>query len=151
MGRSSTQELPMSKVTPRQEVQAFSHRLRNALKQAGYKGTATELAHLFNLRDWGNGITAHATRNWLNGVSIPKQTRLRVLCELLQVTPADLLFGPHAASDTPKAQPDSPPLPDATLADRCLWGTYGQLSLEHRRMVREMASGLLNLERQAPR
>ena len=126
------------------EAAAFARRLRQALKQAGFKLSATELAHAFNLRDWGKGVTPHATRNWINGVSIPKQSRLKVLCELLQVTPHELLFGPHPATEG-KSSAGLGPAP-IELADRSMWGLYLGLSVEHRRMVRELTNGLHRLE-----
>jgi transcriptional regulator with XRE-family HTH domain len=126
------------------DAAAFARRLRQALKQAGFKLSATDLAHAFNLRDWGNGVTPHATRNWINGVSIPKQSRLKVLCELLQVTPHELLFGPHPATEG-KTNSSVGPQP-IELADRNMWGTYLGLSVEHRRMVRELTNGLKRLE-----
>jgi hypothetical protein len=61
------------------EAQKFSQRLRTAMQDSGYKPSATVLANEFNLRYWGNSITAHAARNWLIGVSLPKQDKLRVL------------------------------------------------------------------------
>ena len=123
---------------------SFARRLRHALKQAGLKHSATELAHAFNLRDWGKGVTPHATRNWLNGVSIPKQSRLMVLCELLQVSPHELLFGPQVAAEPTAGA--SQEVGHLGLADRCMWRLYHQLSVEHRRMVRELTSGLHQLE-----
>ena len=128
------------------EAQAFARRLRQVIKQAGLKVSATELAHAFNLRDWDSGITPHAARNWLNGVSIPKQGRLRVLCEILQITPHDLLFGPYPAHDRSASETAD----GAALADRCMWHKYHSLSLDHQRMVRELTNGLHRLESHRP-
>jgi len=86
------------------EHEAFSARLRQAMKDAGLKASATHLADSFNLRYWGEGITAHAARNWMFGVSMPKQDKLKALSEVLNISPQDLLFGPqravHAVQET---------------------------------------------------
>lgn len=145
------------------EALAFARRLRLAIQQAGYKVSATVLAHHFNLKDRGEGVTPHAARNWLNGVSIPKQIRLKVLSDILHITPHDLLFGPHPANDValPTGYVDRGKSCDPAakrgvasdaheaiaLADRLMWHTYRGLNLEHRRMVRELTNGLRRLEK----
>ena len=86
------------------EHEAFAARLRQAMKDAGLKASATQLADSFNLRYWGEGITAHAARNWMFCVSMPKQDKLKTLSEVLNISPQDLLFGPqrvvHAVKET---------------------------------------------------
>jgi hypothetical protein len=47
----------------------------------------------FNLRYWGRSISIHAARNWLLGVSLPRQDKLRVLADWLRVSPEALLLG----------------------------------------------------------
>ena len=88
----------MKKHLQNPESQAFAARLRQAMKEAGLRASATQLADAFNMRYWGEGITPHAARNWITGVSIPKQDKLKTLSELLQISPHDLLFGPQTGS-----------------------------------------------------
>jgi hypothetical protein len=71
----------------------FADRFRAALKDAGVRVSATVVANEFNLRYWGEGISSHAARNWLMGVSIPKQDKLLVLSKWLKISPEGLLFG----------------------------------------------------------
>ena len=123
------------------EAQKFAQRLRTAMQDAGYKPSATLLANEFNLRYWGNSITAHAARNWLIGVSLPKQDKLRVLSDWLRISPNDLLFGPERP-------PTRLPLMEATapqelnLADHQMVKRYMALSVEHRRVIRELVAAL---------
>ena len=63
----------------------FSARLKTALKEAGVRITASHVASEFNLRYWGQSVSNHAVRNWLIGVSIPKQDKLVVLANWLRV------------------------------------------------------------------
>ena len=116
------------------EHEAFAARLRQAMKDAGLKASATQLADSFNLRYWGEGITANAARNWMFGVSMPKQDKLKTLSEVLNISPQDLLFGPqrvvHAVKET-------------QLIDGMGMGVtemlrqYLQLQPEQKRMVRQ--------------
>ena len=77
------------------EASKFADRFRAALKDAGVRVSATVVANEFNLRYWGEGISSHAARNWLMGVSIPKQDKLLVLAKWLKVSPEGLLFALH--------------------------------------------------------
>jgi hypothetical protein len=88
----------MKKNKPNPSAEAFAARLRLAMKQAGLKASATHLADVFNLRYWGNGITAHAARNWITGVSIPKPDKLKNLSDLLKISPQDLYLGPDTSN-----------------------------------------------------
>ena len=116
------------------DYQAFASRLRQAMKDAGLKTSATHLADAFNLRYWGEGITAHAARNWMFGVSMPKQDKLKTLGEVLNISPQDLLFGPqqelHAVKETQLS--DGMGMGDAEMLRQ-----YLQLHPEHKRMVRQ--------------
>lgn len=116
------------------ECEAFAARLRQAMKDAGLKTSATLLADSFNMRYWGEGITAHAARNWMFGVSMPKQDKLKALGEVLNISPQDLLFGPqhslHAARETQISD-------GMGLGDTEMLRQYLQLQPEHKRMVRQ--------------
>jgi transcriptional regulator with XRE-family HTH domain len=116
------------------EYEAFAARLRQAMKDAGLKTSATLLADAFNMRYWGEGITAHAARNWMFGVSMPKQDKLKALGDVLNISPQDLLFGPqhevHAARETQISD-------GMGLGDTEMLRQYLQLQPEHKRMVRQ--------------
>jgi transcriptional regulator with XRE-family HTH domain len=116
------------------EYEAFAARLRQAMKEAGLKTSATHLADAFNLRYWGEGITAHAARNWMFGVSMPKQDKLKALSEVLNISPQDLLFGPqkelHAVQETQVTD-------GMGMGDTEMLRQYLQLQPEHKRMVRQ--------------
>lgn len=119
----------------------FSIRFKTALREAGVRVSASNIAHEFNLRYWGAGISSHAARNWLMGVSIPKQDKLMVLAQWLRVTPEALLFG---------AQPPRPADENFTrdavnLVDQQLIAQYFKLLPEHRVAVRLVVDALLAL------
>jgi transcriptional regulator with XRE-family HTH domain len=129
------------------EAQQFSRRLRHALKEAGYKQSPTVLANEFNLRYWGDGITAHAARNWMNGTSLPKPDKLRILADWLRISPQDLLFGPDADPSVLALREANPRYP-ISLADDTMVRKYQHLPQEQRRVVREVVAGLFALEQQ---
>ena len=123
------------------ETAKFAARLRSAIKDAGVRVSATTVAHEFNLRYWGEGISSHAARNWLMGVSMPKQDKLLVLSKWLKVSPEGLLFG------TPPQRPiDEQTNEDQiNLVDQQLIARDLALESEHRRVVREVVDGLAAL------
>ena len=123
----------MKKHLQNPESQAFAYRLRQAMKEAGFKASATQLADAFNMRYWGEGITPHAARNWMTGVSIPKQDKLKTLSELLQISPHDLMFGPQTGS-----LPLNEPIQENTLGmgDTEMLRQFIKLNQDHRRMIR---------------
>jgi transcriptional regulator with XRE-family HTH domain len=123
----------MNKNLHNPDHQAFAARLRQAMKDAGLKGSATQLADAFNLRYWGDGITAHAARNWMFGVSMPKPDKLKALSEVLNISPQDLLFGPQTAVQVVK----EPQMSDSMgMGDTEMLRQYLQLQPEQKRMVR---------------
>lgn len=119
----------------------FADRLRAALKEAGVRVSATVIANEFNLRYWGEGISSHAARNWLMGVSVPKQDKLMVLSQWLKISPEGLLFGtpaPHPAAESFKDE-------QLNLVDKQLISRYLALQPEHRRVIREVVDGMAAL------
>ena len=61
------------------EKAAFAKRLREALEARGIEASAAVVEKRFNSRYDGAAVTAQAISGWLNGKSIPKQDKLRVL------------------------------------------------------------------------
>jgi hypothetical protein len=71
----------------------FSQRLRAAMIAAGYEPKPAVLEREFNLRYWGKPMTLHGVRRWLLGESLPKQEKVLVLAEWLQILPQELRYG----------------------------------------------------------
>ena len=125
------------------ESEAFVARLRLAMKQAGFKLSATQLADAFNLRYWGTGITSHAARNWMTGVSVPKPDKLKTLSEILQISPQDLFFGPDKNGITAKELFQQRPL---SMGDALMLRQFLLLNPIHQRMIRHMVMLTLAFE-----
>jgi hypothetical protein len=133
----------MTQIYPK-EKSLFADRLRAALKDAGVRVSATVIANEFNLRYWGEGISSHAARNWLMGVSVPKQDKLMILSKWLKISPEGLLFGtppPRPIDENMKSDPMS-------LVDQQLVSRYLGLDPDHRRVVRDVVEGLSALSHQ---
>jgi transcriptional regulator with XRE-family HTH domain len=123
----------------------FSVRFKTALREAGIRVSASVIAHEFNLRYWGTSISSHAVRNWLMGVSIPKQDKLMVLAQWLRVTPEALLFGAQPVRPADEQFTEKP----VNLVDQQLIAQYFKLLPEHRVTVRVMVDALLALGHQS--
>ena len=123
----------MKKPNPNPESEAFAARLRHAMKEAGLKSSATQLADAFNMRYWGEGITPHAARNWMIGVSMPKPDKLKTLGDVLQISPQDLLFGPTHFNLKVREPHQPAPL---GMGDTEMLRQFMNLTAEHKRMVR---------------
>ena len=123
----------MKKTNPNPESEAFAARLRHAMKEAGLKSSATQLADAFNMRYWGEGITPHAARNWMIGVSMPKPDKLKTLGDVLQISPQDLLFGPSHPNLSVREPNQAAPL---GMGDTEMLRQFMNLTAEHKRMVR---------------
>jgi uncharacterized protein (DUF39 family) len=120
------------------ERQAFASRLRHALEQAGVSISPTVVAHEFNLRYWGQGVTMHAVRNWLIGQSLPGQDKLVVLADWLRVDPQHLRFGYTTSSrgdDSAVAWPQT-----LNLKDREMLSKYLELPPKDRDIVCEVVA-----------
>jgi len=130
------------------DVEAFAARLRLAMKQAGFKLSATQLADAFILRYWGEGITSHAARNWMTGVSIPKSEKLKTLSEILQITPQDLFFGPDKNALPDKNSSHHRPL---SMGDALMLRQFLRLNPVHQRIIRHMVMVTLAFERDGPK
>lgn len=130
----------MAKATHASEALGFSQRLRHALDNAGVRPSPTLVANEFNLRYWGKSITPHTARNWLLGVSIPMQDKLRVLADWLQVSPDELRYGVPAGVVT--AQDAGHEWRALNMQDREMLNRYLGLSPEGRKTVRDVVVAL---------
>jgi len=135
----------MKRTYPPKETAKFADRFRTALKEAGIRPSATVVANEFNLRYWGEGITSHAARNWLMGVSVPKQDKLLILSKWLKISPEGLLFGtpPSMAIDNNISEDR------VNLIEQQLVSKYLSLTCDQKRVVREVVDGLLALQQKA--
>jgi hypothetical protein len=76
------------------ESTSFASRLQSLLLEKGFNiNKPTWLAKQFNARYSGEGISVQTAHNWLSGVSMPSQARLRVLAQWLEVSPEWLRYG----------------------------------------------------------
>ncbi|QBK04274.1 hypothetical protein DW355_05300 [Hylemonella gracilis] len=131
----------MAPATHATEAQAFATRLRQALAAIGVKPSPTVVANEFNLRYWGRSITPHTARNWLLGVSIPMQDKLRVLADWLQVSPDELRFGVEGGNARAVREPAAP-WGELSMQDREMLKRYQALSPEARKTVRDVIAAL---------
>jgi transcriptional regulator with XRE-family HTH domain len=74
------------------EQDAFSDRLRAALRQAGMSESPAELVRLL-ARFGGEPVSQQAVSGWLNGRAMPRQGNMRALAKMLSVEPQQLQFG----------------------------------------------------------
>lgn len=74
------------------EQDAFSERLRGALRQAGMSESPAELVRLL-ARFGGEPVSQQAVSGWLNGRAMPRQANLRALARMLSIEPQQLQFG----------------------------------------------------------
>lgn len=74
------------------EQDAFSERLRSALRHAGMSESPAELVRLL-ARFGGEPVSQQAVSGWLNGRAMPRQANLRALARMLSIEPQQLQFG----------------------------------------------------------
>jgi transcriptional regulator with XRE-family HTH domain len=74
------------------EQDAFSERLRAALRQAGMSESPAELVKLL-ARFGGEPVSQQAISGWLNGRAMPRQANLRALAKMLSIEPQQLQYG----------------------------------------------------------
>ena len=116
----------------------FAARLRAALEAKGIEASAAVVEKRFNSRYDGAAVTAQAVSGWLNGKSIPKQDKLRVLAGLVGMEPHELQFGGrHRVGDSRAEWP-----PALAAQDRMMMDAYLGLPAMQRRLVRELVAVL---------
>lgn len=123
------------------EREAFSRRLKEALKAAGDRADSpTALAHAFNRRYPGQPVSVHAARKWLYGEAIPGQDKLRILAAWLGRSTEWLRYGGPASSDMPRE------IATMTL-DYELMRAIAALTEPHQAVVRDLVRALGRAER----
>ena len=75
------------------ERQAFSRRLAEAMRKAGYEPRPNVLMKVFNSRYAGTSVREMSASRWLGGKAIPTQDKLQVLAGLFGAEPQELRFG----------------------------------------------------------
>jgi transcriptional regulator with XRE-family HTH domain len=123
----------------KEEREAFSRRLADAMRDAGYEPRPSVLAREFNLKYRGEPVSFQSASRWLRGRSIPEQDKLRVLAKWLGVELHALLFGaiPSKVAEQ-RAEWQSGIKPQ----ERELVDAYRALSTPHRKLVRELIASL---------
>lgn len=96
--------------------------------------SAKELADLV-VEHGGDGVTPQAAHRWLHGQSIPRRQNLLALADVLDVS-SEWLLGerqkaPRQGGEAPKSRPLNP-------RDRMAMNTFCTLSIEQRKVVREL-------------
>lgn len=128
----------------KEEREAFSRRLADAMREAGYEPRPTVLLKLFNTRYRGRSVSFQSVSRWLNGSSIPEQDKLQVLAKVLVAEPHALRYGaPGSKVAEPRAQWPA----DLKPQERDVISAYAALPAAHRRLVRELIAALARDER----
>ena len=115
------------------EALAFSERLKAALMAKGVKASPTLVANYFRLQN-GQVITPHTARNWMIGISMPRQNHLRVLADWLKVSPDQLRFG------KPEANSAIFQNFEVSVEDQEFLAKYFSLSAAQKTVVRSVAN-----------
>ena len=120
------------------EKAEFAARLRAALEAKGIEASAAVLEKRFNSRYGGAAVTAQAISGWLNGKSLPKQDKLRVLAALVGMEPHELQFGGrHRVGDGPAEWSQA-----LVAHDRAMVDAYLSLPASQRKLVRDLVASL---------
>ena len=120
------------------EKAAFAKRLRGALEARGIEASAAVIEKRFNSRYDGAAVTAQAISGWLNGKSMPKQDKLRVLAAIVGMEPHELQFGGKSAVAEGRADwTQVLGAPERTMMD-----AYASLPAMQRKLVRELVASL---------
>jgi len=123
------------------EREAFSRRLKEALKAAGGRADSpTALAHAFNRRYPGQPVSVHAARKWLYGEAIPGQDKLRILAEWLGYSTEWLRYGGATSSGVTRETA-------AMTLDYELMRAIAALSEPHQAVIRDLVRALKRAER----
>jgi hypothetical protein len=129
------------------EKQAFSKRLKDALRKAGVDSAGyAKVAREFNLRYSGDPVSTQAVRKWLTAGALPSQDKIRAMALWLDVGVHWLRFG-DAERKQDRAQVGTRQDAAPYKADPA-WVARKFDSLEdnHKRMVLEIVHALLRLE-----
>ncbi|MEO6226736.1 MAG: helix-turn-helix transcriptional regulator [Thermomonas sp.] len=120
------------------EKAAFAARLRRALEAKGIEASPVVVEKRFNSRYEGAAVTQQAISGWLNGKSIPKQDKLRVLAALVGMEPHELQYGGKSrVSEGTLSWADG-----MTAQDRMMVDAFLHLPSPQRKLVRDLVAML---------
>lgn len=120
------------------EKAEFSARLRAALRDANIEASAAVLERRFNSRYDGTPVTAQAISQWLNGKTMPRQDRIRVLAAIVGMEPHELQFG--GKSRVGEGRSDW--VEALGRQDRAMIDAFLSLPAAQRKLVRELIATL---------
>lgn len=123
----------------REEREAFSKRLAEAMRDAGYEPRPSVLFKLFNSRYRGESVSFQSVSRWLRGRSIPEQDKLQLLARLLGTEPHVLRFG---GSSSKVAEPHVDWRSEFRPQDREAVEAYLSLPAPQRKLVRDLIFAL---------
>jgi hypothetical protein len=119
------------------EKAEFSARLRAALKDARIEASPAVLEKRFNSRYSGAAVTTQAISGWLNGKSIPRQDKLRVLAAMVGVDAHVLQYGGRSRVGEVKGAWEG-----LSGAERAMVDAYITLAPPQRKLVRDLVAAL---------
>jgi transcriptional regulator with XRE-family HTH domain len=122
------------------EKAEFSARLRAALKEARIDASPAVLEKRFNSRYEGAAVTSQAISGWLNGKSIPRQDKLRVLAALVGVDAHVLQYG--GSGTRSRVGEVAQAWEGLSPAERAMVDAYVTLAPPQRRLVRDLVNAL---------
>ncbi|NOT88473.1 MAG: transcriptional regulator [Lysobacter sp.] len=117
------------------EQDAFSERLRAALRQAGTSESPAELVKLL-ARFGGEPVSQQAIPGWLNGRAMPRQANLRALAKMLSIEPQQLQYGDDKRVRESRGEWRMNP------HDQLAIETFLKLSASQRKLVRSLIEEL---------
>jgi transcriptional regulator with XRE-family HTH domain len=117
------------------EQDAFSERLRAALRQAGMSESPAELVKLL-ARFGGEPVSQQAISGWLNGRAMPRQANLRALAKMLSIEPQQLQYGDDRRIHENRGEWKMNP------HDQLAIETFLKLSAPQRKLVRSLIDEL---------
>lgn len=123
----------------KEEREAFSKRLAQAMRDAGLEARPSVLMREFNLRYRGQSVSFQSASRWLRERSIPTQDKLRLIAKLLGVEPHVLRFGTTtpAVAESPAAWRTGLKLQDHEMLE-----AYLALPASRRKLVRDIITAL---------
>lgn len=98
------------------------------------------LVDQFNLEHRGKSIAFWTASRWLKGEALPDPEKIQTLARLLGVSACHLLFGERAGLAV--REPGEQTIGDLRAPDQKMLTAYLGLSLEKRRLVRELIDEL---------
>lgn len=119
------------------ERQAFSQRLADGLRKAGYDPRPGVLHKLFNSRYRGVSVTFQSVSRWLGGRSIPEQDKIRVLAAIVGMDPHVLQYGGKPGVGEARVAWDAMSAQERAMVDMFLG-----LPSPQRKLVRELVAAL---------